>query len=132
VKIEFEKIKGGNTMGKKKLNKIQRGKVFTEKQLNELIASSSFKQKRLFQIEDELPADQMDWPAEWLYAYLEQEAILEFDHEMERSAAEKSAEKWVRDEHKQDKEEGIDLDEIIDWESFLPPDLRKRKRKKKK
>lgn len=117
-------------MGKKKLNKIQMGKVFTDKQLNEMIALSSFKQKRLFQIDDELPADPMDWPAEWLYAYLEQEAILEVEWEMDRSAAEKAAEKWVRDEHKQDKEEGIDLDEIVDWESFLPPDLRNRKKKK--
>jgi hypothetical protein len=117
-------------MGKKKLNKIQMGKVFTDKQLNELNASSSFKQKRLFQIEDELPADPMDWPARWLYTYEEQAAILECDWEMERSVAEKLAEKYVRNEHKHAREEEINWDEIVDWESFLPPDLRKRKKKK--
>jgi len=117
-------------MRKKKLNKIQMGKVFTEKQLNELIASSSFKQKSLFQVEDELPADPMDWPAQWLMFYLEQAAMNEVDYEMARSVAEKSAEKMARNEHKQNKEEGIDLDEIVDWESFLPPDLRKRKKNK--
>ena len=115
---------------KKKLNKIQMGKVFTDKQLNELIASSSFKQKRLFQIEDELPADPMDWPARWLYAYEEQAAINEVDQEMERSAAEKSAEKMVRIEHKYARDEETNWDEIVDWESFLPPDLRKRKKRK--
>lgn len=119
-------------MRKKKLNKIQMGKVFTDKQLNELNASSSFKQKRLFQIEDELPADPMDWPARWLYAYLDQEAFLEVEWEMERSAAEKAAEKWVRNEYKDARKEEINLDEIVDWESFLPSDIKKKWRKRKR
>lgn len=96
--------------------------------VDSLPASSIAKQGNLYPIEDELPFNPMDWPAQWLYMYLEQTAIFEVDYEMEPSLAKKFAEEWVRDEYSEDRELGIFLDEIVDWESFLPSKYQKRKK----
>jgi hypothetical protein len=121
-------------MRKKKLNKIRMGVPFTDNDVRmlkkSLPESSIAKRRHCLEIEDELPADPMDWPAKWLYMYEEQAAINEVDQEMERSAAEKSAERYVRNEYKLERFNEVEIDLIVDWESFLPPDLRKKKKKK--
>ena len=126
-------------MEMRKPKKIRRGQVFTDKDLKEIFDalpnSSPVKQKQLPLIDDELPADPWDWSAQWLYMYLEQIAIYEMDYGMEHKKAKEWAEKFTRGEYKDDRELGMILDVIVDWESFLPPKVRKKymvRRKKKK
>lgn len=66
--------------------------------------SSPVKQKQLAMVDDELPADPWNWSAQWLYMYLEQTAIFEVDYEMETEEAKKSAELWVQNEHRDERE----------------------------
>ena len=54
-----------------------------------------------------LPAHWGDWPEEWLEAFIERAAIMEFDGGLPRPEAERLAEESVREAHRRSQERQV-------------------------
>lgn len=55
----------------------------------------------------DLPAHVGDWPEDWLEAYIERAAIMEYDGGLTRPEAERRAEALVREAHRRSQERGV-------------------------
>lgn len=54
-----------------------------------------------------LPPHVGDWPEEWLEAFIERAAIVEFDGGLPRTEAERRAEELIRETHRRTQERGV-------------------------